>query len=38
MLDLRENAQAAIDDLIEIMGRATIEIVYHGRQGGRVAL
>ena len=27
MLDLIENAQVAIDDLIDIMGRATIEAV-----------
>jgi hypothetical protein len=27
MLDLIENAQAAIDDLIDVMGRATIEAV-----------
>ncbi len=27
MLDLIENAQAAVDDLIDVMGRATIEAV-----------
>ncbi len=27
MLDLIENAQVAIDDMIEVMGRATIEAV-----------
>jgi transposase-like protein len=61
LLDLIEHAQAAVDDLIDVMGRATIEavllmsaaqavgpkqqgqkadrdVVYHGSQGGRVAL
>src|SRR5262245_46121988 len=61
LLDLIEHAEAAVDDLIDVMGRATIEavllmsaagvagpkqqgkkadrdVVYHGRQGGRVAL
>lgn len=61
MLDLIEHAEVAIDDLINVMGRATIEavllmsaqqvagpkqqgkkterqVVYHGRQEGRVAL
>jgi putative transposase len=61
MLDLVEQAQLAIDEVIDVMGRATIEavlqmsaaqlagpkqqgkktdreVVYHGTQGGRVAL
>jgi transposase-like protein len=61
LLDLIEHAEAAVDDLIDVMGRATIEAVllmsaaqvagpkqqgkkadrdavYHGSQGGRVAL
>src|SRR5512135_555156 len=61
LLDLLEHAETAVDDLIDVMGRATIEavllmsarqaagpkqqgkktereVVYHGRQTGRVAL
>jgi putative transposase len=61
LLDRIEHAEAAVDDLIDVMGRATIEaillmsaaqvvgpkqqgkkadrdVVYHGSQGGRVAL